>query len=361
MKSIKRSTEKVFSESVVKAHLIGLGSGTLEFIDNTIKFHIEKGRFRKRQELSREIPMSDIEAINRVGNELSITWKGSTDIFVIEKTEQVGKIFEKIPKTSEEQKRLSEEKKVEKQQSNEVSKIVSAAMEIADSLFDILRSLHGWVDWNRIENLLKKSVKKAEELTDQKINLLELDFSKLTLAIKERTQEEISKETFNLLRLLYDYFSGLATANESLEQIHPNYHDAKTTILAYYLLNDIILGMMVGDRVEKEINALVVMLEDLSKNTGLRINIDALKDTIDKVGAEQEKESVIEESRTVFRKQLEDFKKIESSRFIKPPYPPLKPSTLLRAKKIFRLVRASVCVRVRVFCVRVSKRIRKRK
>ena len=118
---------------------------------------------------------------------------------------------------------------------------------------------------------------------------------------------------------------------------------------------------MVGDRAEKEINTLVVMLEDLSKKSGLKINIDALKDTIDKVGVEQEKESVIEESRTVFRKQLVNFKKIESSRFIKPPYPPLKPSTLLRAKKIFRLVRASVWVRVRVFCGRVSKRIRKRK
>jgi hypothetical protein len=118
--------------------------------------------------------------------------------------------------------------------------------------------------------------------------------------------------------------------------------------------------MMVGDRVEKEINALVVMLEDLSKNTGLKINIDALKDTIDKVGTEQEKESVIEESRTVFRKQLEDFK-IESSRFIKLQYPTLKPSTLLRAKKIFRLVRTNVCERIRVFCVWVSKITRKRK
>ena len=76
MKFIKQSIEKVFSESLVKAHLIGLGSGTLEFIDDTIKFQIETGRLRKRRELSREIPMSDIEEINRVGNELSITWKG---------------------------------------------------------------------------------------------------------------------------------------------------------------------------------------------------------------------------------------------------------------------------------------------
>jgi len=307
MKFIKRSTEKVFSESVVKAHLIGLGSGTLEFIDNTIKFHTEKGRFRKRQELSREIPMSDIDAINRVGNELSITWKGSTDIFVIEKTELVGTIFEKIPKTSEEQKRLFEDKKVVKQQSNEVSKIVSAAMEIADSLFDILRSLHGWVDWNSIENLLKKSVKKAEELTDQKINRLELDFSKLTLAIKERTQEEISKETFNLLRLLYDYFIGTDSENEALKEIHPNYFDAKTTIQAHYLLNDIVLGSIIGDEeIGEEQKELLMTLEDLAKSTNLKININAVKAVICKLCDEQGKESVIEKSRMLFRQQLKD-------------------------------------------------------
>ncbi len=307
MKFIKRSTEKVFPESVVKAHLIGLGSGTLEFIDNTIKFHTEKGRFRKRQELSREIPMSDIEAINRVGNELSITWKGSTDTFVIEKTELVGTIFEKIPKTSEEQKRLVEGKKVVKQQSNEVSKIVSAAMEIADSLFDILRSLHGWVDWNRIENLLKKSVKKAGELTDQKINLLELDFSKLTLAIKERTQEEISKETFNLLRLLYDYFIGTDSENESLKEIHPNYFDAKTTIQAHYLLNDIVLGSIIGDEeIGEEQKELLMTLEDLAKSTNLKININAINAVICKLRDEQGKESDIEKSRMLFRQQLKD-------------------------------------------------------
>ena len=63
MKFIKRSKEKVFPESVVEAHLIGLGSGTLEFMDNTIRFYIEKGRFRKQQQLSKEIAMSDIDEI----------------------------------------------------------------------------------------------------------------------------------------------------------------------------------------------------------------------------------------------------------------------------------------------------------
>jgi hypothetical protein len=194
-----------------------------------------------------------------------------------------------------------------KQQSNEISKIVNAAMEIADSLFDILRSLHGWVDWNRIENLLKKSVKKAEELTDQKINLLELDFSKLTLAIKKRTQEEISKETFNLLRLLYDYFIGTDSENETLKEIHPNYFDAKTTIQAHYLLNDIVLGSIIGDEeIGEEQKELLMTLEDLAKATNLKININAIKAVIYKLRDEQGKESVIEKSRMLFRQQLKD-------------------------------------------------------
>lgn len=307
MNSKKQSTEKVFPESVAKAYLIGLGSGTLEFIDDTIKFHTEKGRFRKHQELSREIPMSDIEAINRDGNELSITWKGSTDIFVIEKTELVGTVFENIPKTSKEQKRLLKEKKVKKQKSNEVNKIVNATMEIADSLFDILRSLQGWVDWNRIENLLKKSVKKAEELTDQEIKLLELDFSKLTLAIKERTPKEVSKEVFNLLRLLYDYFIGRASENEALKEVHPNHFDAKTVIQAHYLLNDIVLGSIIGDKeIGEEQKELLMTLEDLAKSTNLKIDINAINAVICKLCDEKEKESYIEKSRMLFRQQLKD-------------------------------------------------------
>lgn len=307
MKFIKRPTETDFSESAVKAYLIGLGSGTLEFIDNTIKFHIEKGRLKKRKILVREIPMADIEGMDRVGNELSITWKGTTDIFVIEETELAGTIFKRIPKISREQKKMFEDKEVAKQKRNEISKIVSVAMEIADSLFDILRSLHGWVEWNRVEDFSKRFEENAGRLTDQKMKTIELDFTKLSLAIKERLPEEISKETYNLLRLLHDYFRGLDSEDESLKEIHPNYYDAKTTIQAHYLLNDIILGTILEDEeIGKEHNELLITLEGLSKGTGLKININAIKDVIAKLGVEKGKESVIEKSRAVFRQQLKD-------------------------------------------------------
>jgi len=305
MKFLKRQTETEFSESAVKAYLIGLGSGTLEFIDNTIKFHISKGRLRKRKELVREIPMADIEGMDRVGKEISITWKGITDIFVIEETESAGTIFKRIPKASREQKKVVEDKEVAKQKRNEISKTVSITMNMDDSLFDILRSLHGWVDWKRVEGFLKRSEENAARLTDQKMETIELDFTKLSLAIKERLPEETSKETYNLLRLLHDYFGGLDSENEFLKEIHPNYYDAKTTIQAHYLLNDIVLGTILEDEeIGKEHNELMMTLEDLSRGTGLKININAIKDVIAKLGGEKGKEIAIEKSRAVFRQQL---------------------------------------------------------
>ena len=316
-------TQQPNEESEVKAYLISLGSGTLKLIDNTLSFEMEEGFLRKRRTIVRKVSMLDIENMNRTENVLRISWKGFTDIFIIEKTELAGTVFEMIPQTSREQRIMFNDKEVAKQKQNELVNMLNAAMETIDLLFDILRSLQRWVDWSHIEYLLKKSVKKAEEIKDQSNYRLEMDFSELSLAIKGRELEEISKETYNLLRFLYDYFSELVPANESLKQI---YYYAKTTIRAYYLLNNIKLGMMVRNEVEKETFVLVETLEELSKSTGLKLNIDVLKDVVNKVGVEQQKESVIEETRAVFKKQIEDFnesqrKKIESEKLIENIHP----------------------------------------
>ena len=304
----QRSAKAVSPESTAKARLKNLGSGTLEFIDNTtIRFYIEKGLFKKRKKIAREIPITDIENIEQVGNEFRIKWKGVTDIFAMEKAELVGTINERVTEALKEQRKMLEDKEAAKQKRNELTKILSVAIEIVDSLFDVLRSLQGRVDWNRVEGYLKRSEENVRSLAGQKIGTINLEFTKLSLAIKERLPEEISKESYSILRSLYEYFSGLTSKNEFLEQIHPNYHDAKTTILLYYTLNDIILGTIVGDEeIGKESNELVMMLGDLSKGTDLKINVEAIKDIINKLGMKKGEESVIEESRAVFRQQLKE-------------------------------------------------------
>jgi hypothetical protein len=302
----QQSPKTVIAGFTAKARLRNLGDGTLELIGNTLKFHIEKGRLKKQKELAKEIPMADIESIERIENELSITWKGVTDRFVIEKAELAGTIYEKITEALGAQRKTLEDKEAPKQKRNELAPILSSAIKIVDSLFDILRSLQGRVDWNRVEGYLKRSKENARSFADQK-GTVNLDFAKLSSAIKEHLPEEISKEAYSILRSLYEYFNGLTSQNEVLEPIHPSYHDAKTTILAYYTLNDIILGTIVGDEeIGKESNELAMMLDDLSKGTGLKINVDAIKDVINKLGVAQEKESVIEESRAVFVQQLKE-------------------------------------------------------
>jgi hypothetical protein len=119
------------------------------------------------------------------------------------------------------------------------------------------------------------------------------------------------------------------------------------------------LGRIVGDMIEKEINSFVEMLEKLSKNTYLKINIEAIKNTINKVELDNEKERVIQENRMVFREQLEDFKIIESRRFIKYTYPHPKSSTLSRIKKLFRLIGINVYRRLLIFSRKIKNRVRK--
>jgi hypothetical protein len=303
----QRPAKAVFPVSAAKARLRNFGNGKLELTDNTIKFYIGKGRLKKRREIAREIPITDIESVKQVGNELTITWKETTDTFVIEKMELVEKINERVTETMKEQKKVSEDKETANQKRNELTGILSVAVEIVDSSFDILRSLQGRVDWNRVEGYLKRSEENVRSLAGQKIGTINLEFTRLSLTVKEHLPEEISKETYSILRSLYEYFSGLTSKNELLEQIHPNYQDTKTTIIAYYTLNDIILGTIVGDQeIGKESNELVMMLDDLSKGTDLKINVDAIKDVINKLGMEKGKESVIEESRAVFIQQLKE-------------------------------------------------------
>jgi hypothetical protein len=157
-----------------------------------------------------------------------------------------------------------------------------------------------------VESQLKCSKENIRRFADQK-GAVNLDFEKLSSAIKEHLPEEISKEAYSILRVLFEYFNGLPSQGESSAQIHPNHDDAKKVILAYYTLNDIILGTVVEDEeVGKERVELAIALDDLSKVTGLNMNVDAVKDVVAKLGAEQAKESVIEESRAVFAQQLKD-------------------------------------------------------
>jgi len=297
--------EKVTSGFTAKTRLINVGNGNMELGGNAIKFYVVKGRFKKQKKIAKEIPFAEIETFERVDNELNIVWQGFTDRFVLETTELAETIHAKITEALDAQRKTLEAKEEAlKQERNELVQALSDALKITDSLFDVLRSLHGRVNWNRVERHLKCSKDYFRRFADKK-GTVNLDSEKLSSAMGEHLAAELSKEVYSSLRALFEYFNGLASQNGFPERIHPNHDDAKKVILAYYTLNDIILGMVVGaEDVGKESIELMAALDDLSKGKGLTIDVVAVKDVVNKLVAEKEKESVVEECRSVFMQQL---------------------------------------------------------
>jgi hypothetical protein len=291
--------------SATKARLGNFGSGMLELIGNIVKFQVEKGFFKKNKLTLREIPITDIESIKRDGNELSITWKGRTDTFITEEAKSAESLYEKMNEALQEQKKILDSEEAANQKRSELAKTLNTAMNIVDSLFDVLRSLNGRVDWNRVEGYLKRSEENARRFTEQGSSTINLDFNKLSSVLTAHRSQELSKETYIILKSIYEYYSGLTSQNELPEQMHPNYHEAKTAIQAYYTLNDIILGTVVGDEeIRKENDELLMLLDDLSKRTGLEMTIKAFEDILDRLILDKASETIIEESRALFRQQL---------------------------------------------------------
>jgi hypothetical protein len=291
--------------TTVEAKLGNRGSGMLELVNNNLKFYVEKGRFKKHIEIIREIPLTDVEKATLEGNELSVTWKGVADIFLVEKTESATTICEEINSAMRGQTEEAEDQKANDQKRIETAKIVTIAWEIGDYLFDLLMNLQGRVDWNRQETALKRFVESAKNLPTIETSTANLDSTRLEATIKAHRSEEVSKEAYGILKAIDAYLNKLAANGVLPQKIHPDYNDAKQMVLAYYTLNDIIFGTIVGDKeIEKEKNELALMLDRLSKTLELKIDVEVIKRAASSLVIGEIKEGIIEESREVFRQQF---------------------------------------------------------
>jgi hypothetical protein len=288
--------------------LRNFGDGVLEFTENGIKFCAETGRFRKQRKLVREIPLADVESVERQGNDLSIVWKDATDTFVVEQPSQVEPIHERIAAALKERKKEQESKETLSQQGNLLAQLTSNAMEAADSLFGIVKSLHGRVDWKLVEISYKQSEENVARLANQTVNSVCLDVKPLSIAVQNHRPKEISEKVYDVLRALHDHFDGMSSSAEDTEQFHPNRRDAKLVMQAVYVLNDMALGAVVGDEaVEKEGAELLKVLDDLSKLPCSKIDVTAVKTAMDKLCGEKEKQRlVVEEIMPMLQQQLKE-------------------------------------------------------
>jgi hypothetical protein len=133
---------------------------------------------------------------------------------------------------------------------------------------------------------------------------LNLSFQQISSAIERQIPKETSKEAYNILKNIYAYFDGLSL-DDDLRECVPNFQTAKAIVLVYYTLNDTLLGKVVEDKeTKKEIHELENMLHILANNTTFKVNIEALKASIDKATPTNDLENVIDGSRKIFKEQL---------------------------------------------------------
>ena len=87
----------------------GIEVAKVEVSDNVAKFFVAKGLGKKQWIVVREIPVLEIEHVEKFGNELSVTWKGVTDsFFTKEKIDLFGKLVDQVNIILEDQRKSKE-------------------------------------------------------------------------------------------------------------------------------------------------------------------------------------------------------------------------------------------------------------
>jgi hypothetical protein len=293
--------------TVAKARLRNFGDGVLELTDDGIRFYVETGRFRKQRKISREIQFADIESVERQGNDLRIIWKDNTDMFALEQQSQIESIHGRITAALKDRSKGEENKETANQELNELAQTTSYAIETAHSLFEILGNLHGRVDWKLVEGSLMQFEENVGKLASQGANPVCLDIKPVLAAVQKHRPEEIAEKAYDVLKELYEHFDGLVSS-EASEQFHPNRRDAKLTIQAIYVLNDMALGSVVDDDVVgKEGGELIKALEDLVKSSGSQIDVNAVKTSLNKLCNEKENQrAMMEEIKSTLEQKLKE-------------------------------------------------------
>jgi hypothetical protein len=304
----------VTEELTEKARLRNFGDGFIGITDGVLKFYVETGRFRKHRQIIREIPFAEVENVEQQGNDLSIFWKDTKDVFAIAKPSQVEPVLQRIMAALKEHTRETETKIVTDQQGKETTQLTVKILDTSDSLFSILKNLHGRLDWNLMETNFQSVQENVKNLANQP-NSLCIDLTQLSAAVQERRLKEISGTTFDVLKALYVHFDELFSPSENAEQFHLNCQDSRMIMQANYISNDMLLGAVVGDNtLEKEGAELMKILDSLSKLPGSKIDTNAIKAELDKLCAEKENRvAIVEDMHLMLGQNLREFVASEQS------------------------------------------------
>ena len=270
-----------------------------EVSDNKIKFFDAKGFPKKRWVLIKEMPIHEISGIESFGKELKLTWNEEVYTFVFKKeSESVTSLYDQIQSLLKDRQKTMENNEKSYLRKNDLRKV----MDVIDLSFDILMGLNEkTIDWIHLE------CNAAGYLDSWKLDEgapLNLDFTNVSAAIKRRIPEETSKEAYSILKSIYEHFDVLKSLNY-LKDDGVTVPNAKNLIWAYYMLNDVLFGKVVGEvDNKKEILAMEDVLLDLANGSNVKFNLEELKGGIYKLGVEADCNRIFKDTRKNFKEKL---------------------------------------------------------
>jgi hypothetical protein len=299
-----RLPKLIFPEIPVNAVLKDSGQGTFELAENSIRFYHAKSPHRKSKEDINETAIADIDNLSREENQIIIISKAKKETFAFKKS-LTALVYESISKAWINQKRTLEET-VFNQRQTELFQTFKVVTNIVDSLFDVLVSLHGRIDWDYTEICMKRYERAASSARGQMLLETNPKFERLFSTIRERQVEESSKEIQRTLELLYKNVFGINSENLMFNKFGPRHNAFKGAILAYFTLNDILLGQVVGDEESvRESNKLAIILNGLAQTSNTQIDTTSVIESLNRQ-VENKKQNVFSESRTLLLIQLKE-------------------------------------------------------
>jgi len=276
----------------------GLTVEKYELSNDFLKFFVAKGFPKKHWVSIKEIPVCEITNVESFGNELSIEWNGSFYGFIFkEKDESFTMLRDKLRGLLEDQRK---NKKINPQK-NDLNSIISFSISIVDLSFNILMGLsRKKISWDTLEGYID-SLGTNLSTKGQTMEPLSLDFGQFSVAVKKHAPKETSKEAINILKTIYSYFDSLRADDE----LNLELQNAKTAILAYYALNDLIFAKFVGGGAdEKENSALESALLSLADKSNVKVSFGDLNSSMARLNAEGENQDIVEDTRAIFKGQL---------------------------------------------------------
>jgi hypothetical protein len=187
----------------------------------------------------------------------------------------------------------------------ELLEVINASMGIIDLLFDILIGLHKKnVNWHRFEDY-SQDFGETFSFIGNSLPTINLNLSKVSFAIKNQAPKETSEEVYSILKAIYQYFDGL-NVDDDIRESTPNFISAKAIILSYYTLSDLLLGKVVKDKENAKKSQQLESILQILNNSQFKIDIQALKVSINKAVPEDELENDIENNRQLFKQQFKN-------------------------------------------------------